>query len=47
MRRRRNEAEYPSQGRPNVTADEVGRDLPKVQQIVDLAVRVLEQMSPY
>lgn len=47
MRRRRNEAEYPSQGRPNVTSDEVSRDLPKVQQVVNMAGRVLDQMSPY
>jgi hypothetical protein len=47
MRRRRNEAEYPIQGRPAVNAEEVGRDLPKVQQIVDLATRVLDEMSPY
>jgi hypothetical protein len=47
MRRRRNEAEYPIQGRPAVTAEEVGRDLPKVREIVDLAGRVLDQMSPY
>lgn len=47
MRRRRNDAEYPMQDRPGLTAEEIGRDLPKVQQIVDLATRVLDQMSPY
>jgi hypothetical protein len=47
MRRRRNEAEYPMQGRPGMTAEDVSRDLPKVQQIVELAARVLDQMSPY
>jgi hypothetical protein len=47
MRRRRNEAEYPRQDRPVVTGDEVVRDLPKVRQIVDVATRTLDQMSPY
>jgi hypothetical protein len=47
MRRRRNEAEYPSHDRPTLTAEEVGRDLRKVQEIVDAAGRVLDQMSPY
>jgi hypothetical protein len=47
MRRRRNEAEYPGNDQPDVTIEEIGRDLPKVQQIVDMANRVLDQMSPY
>ena len=47
MRRRRNDAEYPAQGKPALTADEIGRDLPKVQQIVDLATRVLDQMGTF
>lgn len=47
MRRRRNEAEYPTQGKPELTAEEVARDLAKVRQIMDLAARVLDQMSPY
>ena len=47
MRRRRNEAEYPRQDRPTITAAEVTRDVPKVEQIVDAASRVLDEMSPY
>ena len=47
MRRRRNEAEYPIQDRPALTGEDVRRDLPKVQQIVELATRVLDEMSPY
>lgn len=47
MRRRRNEAEYPSAGRPDVSAEEVFRDLPKVHQIVNLATRILDEMSVY
>jgi hypothetical protein len=47
MRRRRNEAEYPSQDRPLITAEEVSRDRPKVDQIVQMAGQVLDQMSPY
>ena len=47
MRRRRNEAEYPMQDRPALSGEDVRRDLPKVQQIVELATRVLDEMSPY
>jgi hypothetical protein len=47
MRRRRNEAEYPSQDRPRITVDEASRDLAKVNQIVEMASQVLDQMSPY
>jgi hypothetical protein len=47
MRRRRNDAEYPSAERPALTRDEVAQDAPKVADIVDLAGRVLDQMSPY
>lgn len=47
LRRRRNQAEYPSGDRPAFSADEVATDLPKVRQIVDAVTRVLDQMSPY
>jgi hypothetical protein len=47
MRRRRNQAEYPSADSPSVTADDVVRDLPKVQAIVDTIAKVLNQMSPF
>jgi len=46
LRRRRNQVEYPSSSAPSVGADEVERDVPKVEQIVDVAARVLDQMSP-
>jgi hypothetical protein len=47
IRRRRNQAEYPSTEEPGFIADDVVRDLPKVREIVGAAAKVLEQMSPY
>lgn len=47
LRRRRNEAEYPSIDAPAFAADQVDRDRPKVRDIVDAAAKVLDQMSPY
>jgi hypothetical protein len=47
IRRRRNQAEYPSAHGPSFTADDVVRDLPKVQDIIDTAAKVLDQMSPF
>ncbi|MET7394557.1 hypothetical protein ABZS66_13800 [Dactylosporangium sp. NPDC005572] len=47
MRRQRNEAEYPGAHRPELTAADVSRDLPRVAAIADLAERVLDRMSPY
>jgi len=47
LRRQRNSAEYPRQDSPSVTTDDVTRDVSKVEDILDLAVRVLGQMSPY
>ncbi|RSM72214.1 hypothetical protein DMB66_06355 [Actinoplanes sp. ATCC 53533] len=46
LRRRRNQVEYPSSAAPSVSAEEVERDVPKVEQILDVAARVLDQMSP-
>jgi hypothetical protein len=46
LRRRRNQVEYPSSEAPSVSADEIERDAPKVEQIVDVAAKVLDQMSP-
>jgi hypothetical protein len=46
LRRRRNQVEYPSSTSPTVASDEVGRDVPKVHEIIDVAARVLDQMSP-
>jgi hypothetical protein len=46
LRRRRNQVEYPSAAAPGVSVEEVERDVPKVEQIIDVAARVLDQMSP-
>ncbi|HTJ39239.1 MAG TPA: hypothetical protein VL738_38935 [Dactylosporangium sp.] len=46
LRRRRNQVEYPSAAAPSVSTEEVERDVPKVEQIIDVAARVLDQMSP-
>jgi hypothetical protein len=47
LRRRRNQAEYPSAGQPTFSAEDVARDLPKVEEMVDAARKVLDQMSPF
>jgi hypothetical protein len=47
LRRRRNQAEYPASDQPGFSAQEVERDLPKVQRIVAAAAKVLDQMSPF
>ncbi|GAA1835207.1 hypothetical protein GCM10009682_61770 [Luedemannella flava] len=47
LRRRRNQAEYPSADEPDLDASEVARDLPKVTEIVRAAEKLLDQMSPY
>jgi hypothetical protein len=47
LRRRRNQAEYPAQDRPDFSAEDVDRDLPKVREIVAAAAKVLDQMSPF
>jgi hypothetical protein len=47
LRRQRNNAEYPPQEGPRLSADDVLRDVAKVQDILDLAQRVTSQMSPY
>jgi hypothetical protein len=47
LRRRRNQAEYPSADQPGFVADDIDRDLPKVREIVEAAAKVLDQMSPY
>ncbi|WP_433050043.1 hypothetical protein [Dactylosporangium sp. CS-033363] len=46
LRRRRNQVEYPSGSAPAVSAEEVERDVPKVEQILDVAAQVLDRMSP-
>lgn len=47
MRRQRRDAEYPRIDTPEMVADDVRDDLPKVTAIVDVADRVLEAMSVY
>ncbi|SEG43580.1 HEPN domain-containing protein [Nonomuraea solani] len=47
MRRRRNEAEYPRPGSPGFSAEEVRADIPKVEAIMEIATRVIDQMRPF
>ena len=47
MRRLRHDAEYPPADVPELTADDVSGDLGNAEAIVDLAVRVLDRMSPF
>ena len=47
MRRQRHDAEYPPTDSPEVTAEDVREDIPKATAIVDLAERVLDEMSPF
>lgn len=47
MRRQRNDAECPPSTAPALSAADVREDIPKAAAIVDLAERVLDQMSPY
>lgn len=47
LRRRRNEAEYPSADTPALSAADVENDIPKVDEIVSAAKKVLDQMSPF
>jgi hypothetical protein len=47
LRRQRNNAEYPRQDARRLTTEDVTRDIPKTEDILDLAVRVIDQMSAY
>lgn len=47
MRQRRNQAEYPSSSSPAVTAEEVRTVQATVEQIIDLAERVLPQLEVF
>jgi hypothetical protein len=47
MRRRRNDAEYPSSDVPALSPDDVREDAEKVDAIVQLATKVLDEMSPF
>jgi hypothetical protein len=47
MRRRRNGLEYPDFEAPALTATAVEEDLRRAEAIVELAMRTLDEMSPY
>ncbi len=47
MRRQRNDVEYQPSDAPELAADDVREDLTKAGEIVTLAARVLDQMSPF
>jgi hypothetical protein len=47
IRRQRRDAEYPNVDAPELNAADVRDDVPKVQAILELAVRVLDEMSPF
>lgn len=47
MRQQRNQVEYPPANAPGITPADVREDLPSAAAIVELAAKVLDQMSPY
>jgi len=47
MRRRRNDAEYPKRDGQTFEPDDARRDQAKAAAIVELAERVLDEMSPF
>ncbi|MDP5182601.1 hypothetical protein QOZ88_08110 [Blastococcus sp. BMG 814] len=47
LRRTRNDAEYPATDAEELTAEQVAEDLPKAAAIADLAMQVLDEMSPF
>lgn len=47
MRRQRNEVEYASNEVPDLTTEDVREDRPRALALVDLADRILDQMSPF
>ncbi|MFJ2779336.1 MULTISPECIES: hypothetical protein [unclassified Kitasatospora] len=47
MRRRRNQAEYADLDSPEIEAQDAADDAPKVKAIIELAERVLDEMSPF
>jgi hypothetical protein len=46
MRRQRHDAEYPPAESPTLGPADIREDIPKAADIVDLAQRVLDEMSP-
>jgi hypothetical protein len=47
MRRLRHDAEYPPTDAPELTPEDVHDDFSNAQAIIDLAARVLGEMSPF
>ena len=47
IRRRRKDAEYPDSDVPELTAEDVAEDLPKVEAIVAMARQALDSRSPF
>jgi hypothetical protein len=47
MRRRRHDVEYPPADAPELVPEDVADDVPKVTALLELARRVLDEMSPF
>ena len=47
MRKIRNDSEYPTGNAPSVTVDDVRADIPKVDEIIEMGKRVIDQMDPF
>lgn len=47
MRRRRRDAEYPPADALELVPEDVEDDIPKVEEIVGIAAKVLDRMSPF
>jgi hypothetical protein len=47
MRRHRRYAEYPPADAPELTTEDVEDDIPKVKDILGIAEKILDQMSPF
>lgn len=47
MRNRRNDAEYPPTDAPAISADDVREDQTAAAELIEIAARVLDEMSPF
>lgn len=47
MRKIRNDSEYPTGNAPAVSAADVREDIPKVDEIIEMAARLIDQMDPF
>jgi hypothetical protein len=47
LRRTRNDADYPRMDSPELTADDIGDDLPKAEAIVDAMTRLIPHLQPW